>query len=252
MCYFWKNWLCILWTCFKEQVQAKNVQVLCVRVLQQITVPIHINFFKHEPGKSREIILTRNVRWVHWDHPNKSKSMDLSPLFTKVEGLNKDQKALLERAIDKFTIDNKMCSKKFTNPSNYQTKSIHSDLRRKMDDRHWKKEINDYNRKRDGPQIKRRNKKSTMKAKKTKEPVEIDEDGFILVTKKNAARRIPLIQQQPQQQAARSSSEEDEDDNEEEEIQQESEEQEDESSGEEEEEETPRQPRPRLARELRG
>jgi hypothetical protein len=32
-----------------------------------------------------------------------------------------------------------------------------------------------------------------MKAKKTKEPSEIDEDGFIVVTKKNAARRIAPI-----------------------------------------------------------
>jgi type IV secretory pathway VirB9-like protein len=47
--------------------------------------------------------------------------------------------------------------------------------------------------KKDGPQIK---KKTTMKGKKTKEPIEIYEDGFILFTKKNAARRIPPIQQQ--------------------------------------------------------
>jgi hypothetical protein len=47
--------------------------------------------FKYEPGKPVEIIVTRNVRWEHWDHPNKSKSMD-SPLFVKVEGLNEKQK----------------------------------------------------------------------------------------------------------------------------------------------------------------
>jgi hypothetical protein len=80
--------------------------------------------FKHEPGKAGKITVTRNVRWVHWDHPNKSKSMDLSPLFTKAEGLNKDQKALFERSIDTFIIDNKMCSKKFTNPSNHQKNSL--------------------------------------------------------------------------------------------------------------------------------
>jgi hypothetical protein len=39
--------------------------------------------------------------------------------------------------------------------------------------------MDDHHRKKDGPQIK---KKPTMKAKKTKEPIEIDEDGFILVT----------------------------------------------------------------------
>jgi hypothetical protein len=74
--------------------------------------------FKYEPGKSGEIIVTRSVRWPHWDHPNK-------------EELNKDQNSLLEGAIDKFILDNKMCSKKFTNPSNHQNKSIYSDLRRK-------------------------------------------------------------------------------------------------------------------------
>jgi hypothetical protein len=45
------------------------------------------------------------------NHSYKSKSTD-SPLFTKVEGLNEKQKELLERAIDKFTINNKkMCPK---------------------------------------------------------------------------------------------------------------------------------------------
>jgi hypothetical protein len=65
--------------------------------------------FRHEPGKPGEINITRNVRWEHWDHPHKSKLTDSSPLFTKVEGLNKVQKALLEKAIDKFIINNKMC-----------------------------------------------------------------------------------------------------------------------------------------------
>jgi hypothetical protein len=49
--------------------------------------------FRHEPGKPGEII----VRWAHWDHPHKSKLTDSSPLFTKVEGLNKEQKELLEK-----------------------------------------------------------------------------------------------------------------------------------------------------------
>jgi hypothetical protein len=56
--------------------------------------------------------------------------------------------------------------------------------------------MNDHHQKKDGPQTK---KKTTMKANKTKEPVEIDADGFILVTKENVARRIPPIQQQLQQ-----------------------------------------------------
>jgi hypothetical protein len=60
--------------------------------------------------KPGEIIVTRNVRWEHWDHPHKSKLKDSSPLFTKVVGLNKEQKAFLEKAIDKFIINNKMCS----------------------------------------------------------------------------------------------------------------------------------------------
>jgi hypothetical protein len=46
-------------------------------------------------------------------NPNKSKLTD-SPILTKVKGLNKEQKALLEKAIDKLIINNKMCSKNFT------------------------------------------------------------------------------------------------------------------------------------------
>jgi hypothetical protein len=38
--------------------------------------PHKYKVFKHEPGKAGEIIVTINVRWVHWDHPNKSKSTD--------------------------------------------------------------------------------------------------------------------------------------------------------------------------------
>jgi hypothetical protein len=87
--------------------------------------------YRHEPGKPGEIIITRNVRWEHWDHPHKSKLTDSSPLFTKVEGLNKEQKALLERAVDKFIIDNKMCSTEFK-PKN--TKESTCRLRRKVDD----------------------------------------------------------------------------------------------------------------------
>jgi hypothetical protein len=48
--------------------------------------------FRHEPGKPGEIIITRNVRWEHWDHPHKSKLTDSSPLSTKVKGLNKKTK----------------------------------------------------------------------------------------------------------------------------------------------------------------
>jgi hypothetical protein len=54
-----------------------------------------------------------------------------------VEGLKKDQMTLLERAIDKFIIADRMCSKKYT--TNNKDKSIYSDLRRKMDDHHRKK-----------------------------------------------------------------------------------------------------------------
>jgi hypothetical protein len=57
--------------------------------------------------------VTRNVRWEYWDHPHKSKLTDPSLLFTKVEGLNKEQKVLLEKAIDKFIINNKMCPSEF-------------------------------------------------------------------------------------------------------------------------------------------
>jgi hypothetical protein len=32
--------------------------------------------FRHESEKPREITVTRNVRWEHWDHPHKSKLID--------------------------------------------------------------------------------------------------------------------------------------------------------------------------------
>jgi hypothetical protein len=89
---------------------------------------------RYEPGKPGEIIVTRNVRWEHWDHPHKSKLTDSSPVFTKVEGLNKEQKALLEKAIDKFIIDDKMCSPEFKSTTKNTKESINSDLRRKADD----------------------------------------------------------------------------------------------------------------------
>jgi hypothetical protein len=176
--------------------------------------------FKYDPGKAGEVI----VKWELWDHPTKSKAMDFPPLFTKVEGLNKDQKALLERAIDKFILDNKMCPKKFNNPSNQKNKSITSGLERKNNDPQVKRKnwriLNAHGsqmRKMYGPQIKRKiidSKRSTIKAMQPKEPVENDEDGFILVTKKNAARRIPPIQQQLQQLARNEMPSSDEDNDE--------------------------------------
>jgi hypothetical protein len=51
-----------------------------------------------------------------------------------VEGLNKQQKALSERSIDKFIIDNKMCSTKFKPIAKNTKESTNSDLRRKVDD----------------------------------------------------------------------------------------------------------------------
>jgi hypothetical protein len=117
-----------------------------------------------------------------------------SPLCTKVEGLNEQQKELLERAIDKFIINNKMCPKEYLNPSKQQEKSINQDLRRKKDDH--QKNVHH--------QIRKKN--------STKEPEVIDEKGFTLVTKKRAARGIPTIPQQLQaNQVAPSDEDEDED-----------------------------------------
>jgi hypothetical protein len=144
--------------------------------------------FRHEPGKSGEIIVTRNVRWEHWDHPRKSKLTDSSPLFTKVEGLNKEQRALLEKGIDKFMINNKICPTEFTSIATNTKESTNSDLRRKVDDH--QRQV-----RKSKPAQKGMTKKSTTK--KPKEPAEIDEDGIILVTGKNAARR-PQHQIQPQ------------------------------------------------------
>jgi hypothetical protein len=109
-----------------------------------------------------------------------------------VEGLNKEQKALLEKAIDKFIINNKMCSKEFKSITKNTKESINSDLRRNVDDDHKRQVIKPK------PVQKGVTKKSTTK--KPKEPAEIDEDGFILVTGNNAARR-PQQQIQPQQAA---------------------------------------------------
>jgi hypothetical protein len=100
-------------------------------------------------------------------------------IVTKVEGLNKEQKAL-EKASDKFIINNKMCSTEFKSIAKNTKESTNSDLRRKVDD----------------PQLQVRKSKPAQKGttekaitRKPREPAEIDEDGFILVTGKNAARR---------------------------------------------------------------
>jgi hypothetical protein len=66
--------------------------------------------FKYTPGTSGEILITRNVRWEHWESPFKTQS---SPIFTKAQRLSKDQQEQVEKAIDKFIIDNKMCQKEY-------------------------------------------------------------------------------------------------------------------------------------------
>jgi hypothetical protein len=83
-----------------------------------------------------------------------------------------------------------MCPKEFTPTTKNTKESTNSDLRRKIDDDH------ECQVRKPGPVQKGVAKNSTTK--KPKEPVEIDEDGFILVTGKNAARR-PQQQPQPQQ-----------------------------------------------------
>jgi hypothetical protein len=77
-------------------------------------------------------------------------------------------------------------------PPKNTKESINSDLRRKVDDDH-KRQV-----RKPKPIQKGVAKNSTPK--KPKEPAEIDEDSFILVTGKNAARR-PQQQIQPQQAA---------------------------------------------------
>jgi hypothetical protein len=105
---------------------------------------------------------------------------DSSILFTKVEGLNKEQKSLLEKAIDKFIINNNMCSTEFKSIAKNTKESTNSDLRRKVGDH--QRQV-----RKPKPAQKGMAKKSTTK--KPEEPAEIDEDGFILVAGKNAARR---------------------------------------------------------------
>jgi hypothetical protein len=116
---------------------------------------------------------------------------DSSPLFTKVEGLNKEQKELLEKAIYKFIINNKMCSTEFKPITKNNKESTNSDLRKKVDDH--QRQV-----RKPKPAQKRMETKSTTK--KPKDPAEIDEDGFILVAGKTAARRTQQ-QIQPQQAA---------------------------------------------------
>ena len=98
-------------------------------------------------------------------------------MLTKVEGLNKEQQAILEKAIDKFIINNKMCPSEFIAKNTRE--STNSDLRRKVDD-------HQHQVRKSKPAQKGRAKKLTTR--KSQEPAEIDEDGFILVTGKNAAR----------------------------------------------------------------
>jgi hypothetical protein len=72
-----------------------------------------------------------------------------------------------------------MCPKEYINPSNQKEKSINPDLRRKKDDHQTEKDNHHHQtRKKDHP----------TKKISTEEPEEIDEDGFTLVTKKNATR----------------------------------------------------------------
>jgi hypothetical protein len=82
---------------------------LCGR--SQSTVEDHnphtYKVFKYVPNGPGEIIITRNVRWEHWDHPYKSQSSVIQqqsvnqppvleqPAFTRVEGLNPQQQELM-------------------------------------------------------------------------------------------------------------------------------------------------------------
>jgi hypothetical protein len=61
-------------------------------------------------GGNIGIIYINLNQWIH-------------PYLQKVEGLNEQQKALLEKAIDKFIINNKMCPKEYINPTNQKEKS---------------------------------------------------------------------------------------------------------------------------------
>jgi hypothetical protein len=70
--------------------------------------------FKYVPNGPGEIIITRNVRWEHRDHPYKSQSSVIQPqqssvnktpvseqpAFTRVEGLNPRQQELMAKMID--------------------------------------------------------------------------------------------------------------------------------------------------------
>jgi hypothetical protein len=113
-----------------------------------------------------------------------------------------------------------MCPKEYINPSNQKGKSINPDLRRKNDDHQTEKVNHHQIRKKDHP----KNKTST------KEPEEIDEDGFILVTMKHATRGPIQQPQQPNQDAPSDEDENEDDEEKDEEEKKESEGQEDDSS----------------------
>jgi hypothetical protein len=111
---------------------------------------------------------------------------DPSPLFTKFEGLNKEQQVLLEKAIDKFIINKKMCPSEFITKNTRE--SANYDLRRKVDDHQHQVRK---------PKLAQKLAKK-LTTRKSQRPAEIDEHGFILVTGKNAAIRQQQ-QIQPQQ-----------------------------------------------------
>jgi hypothetical protein len=77
--------------------------------------PHTYKLFKYVPNGPGEIIITRNVRWEHWDHPYKSQSsvvqppvnqtpVSEQPVFTRVEGLNPQQQELMAKMIDDYIV----------------------------------------------------------------------------------------------------------------------------------------------------
>jgi hypothetical protein len=79
--------------------------------------------FKYVPNGPGEIIITRNVKWEHWDHPYKSQLSVIQPqqssvnqppgleqpAFIRVEGLNPQQQELMAKMIDDYIVENKLC-----------------------------------------------------------------------------------------------------------------------------------------------
>jgi hypothetical protein len=129
--------------------------------------------FKYVPNGPGEIIITGNLRWEHWDHPYKSQSSFIQPQSIIGGKLKPSTTRTYGKMIDDYIVENKLCPMEYwTTPTKKTDKTDNYNLRRKK---------NDSQRKKHDPQRK----------KEGREAYNEEEDGFIMVSNKKAARRTP-------------------------------------------------------------